>query len=1011
MIMLNSKQSRSSNSPHDLYRPPLRYGMGRTFCRIFFLHQWFWPERDRGQRNGAQRLGASAIALFGLHCFSPSFSLPATWVSISPLSAQTLDSPDQLLEAGRAAFHSGNYSQAVLFWREATDGYERRGDRLRQAQALNNLALTYQHLGQWENGDRAIATSLELIQSTPEDLQHWRILAQTLSTQGTALMAQGQPDQAVPVFDWAIATYRKARDTDGEIQGRLNQAQALHEQGYSLRALEQLADVYRQHLHTAPDSPLKISGLRALGTLIPIAKDLDSTQTLLGVATTQELLANSDPNSFVALALGQSFVMGQELLEASLALAKDLKSPADISLGHLHLGNAYRNQQQALNSIGTEDSLAEAKIIGGQALEQYLMAAETTLSSTLRLQAQVNAFTVAVDLGEETSVQRFRAPILVSLNSVAPSRPVLNAKIQLAQSLLVWQSQQPTPSVEAIQTAVSLLTSTIQQARTLGDSRTESFALGALGKAYEQTQQWTEALQLTEQALLIAQSTNAQDLSYLGQWQLGRLLKQRRQFVTNPEEAVSLTTRAIAAYSEAASTLKKLRRDVITLNPEVQFAFRSSIEPFYRQYAGLLLEAADDPAVLQQLKEASPNSTISEAQETIESIQGGEKTRNSLILSARDAIEALRLEELINFLRVDCEVSRLRLIDEIDKEAVVIYPILLDDRLAVILSLPGEPLQHFSVPAPKATVEALVATLEKNLTSVQEPGSRDRTFLPQAQQLYDWLIRPLNPKLSQYKTQTGDPLKTLVFVLDGDLRKVPMAALHDGQQYLIERYGVALAPGLQLVDPQQPSRESFRILLGGVTQAVAVPNGRRFSALPNVNRELQQIQELLPRHTVLVNENLTASRVEKTLTDTPFSIVHFATHGQFSSIRDDTYLVAWRDRLDIDTIRKLLQDPALDFQTKIDLLVLSACQTASGDQRAALGLAGMAVSAGVRSTVASLWNVSDASAPRLMGRFYQELPQDTKAAALQRAQIDLLTSSEFSHPHFWSPFVLVGNWL
>jgi len=145
----------------------------------------------------------------------------------------------------------------------------------------------------------------------------------------------------------------------------------------------------------------------------------------------------------------------------------------------------------------------------------------------------------------------------------------------------------------------------------------------------------------------------------------------------------------------------------------------------------------------------------------------------------------------------------------------------------------------------------------------------------------------------------------------------------------------------------------------------------------------------------------------------PFNVVHLATHGQFSSDADKTFILTWDDRIKVKQLSAILRDRDSAEATPLELLVLSACQTASGDKRAALGLAGVAVRSGARSTLATLWSVSDEAASTLMPRFYQELtvPGTTKAQALQRAQLSLLKDPRFQLPLYWAPFVLVGNWL
>jgi CHAT domain-containing protein len=266
--------------------------------------------------------------------------------------------------------------------------------------------------------------------------------------------------------------------------------------------------------------------------------------------------------------------------------------------------------------------------------------------------------------------------------------------------------------------------------------------------------------------------------------------------------------------------------------------------------------------------------------------------------------------------------------------------------------------------------------------------------------MYDWLIRWAEPDLANSEVQT------LVFVLDGVLRNVPMAVLHDGNHYLIEKYSLALTPGLQLLDPKPLARKKFTALTAGLSEA-----SQGFPPLPNVEIEVKQIEAKVSSQ-VLLNKSFTKPNFQANVNSSPFSVVHIATHGQFSSVAEDTFILTWDDRVNANELNSLLRTEPRQTRP-IELLVLSACQTAVGDNRAALGLAGVAVRAGARSTVASLWLVSDDATASLMARFYEELVNNevTKAEALRRAQLELLQNNKLSHPYFWAPFVLVGNWL
>jgi len=271
---------------------------------------------------------------------------------------------------------------------------------------------------------------------------------------------------------------------------------------------------------------------------------------------------------------------------------------------------------------------------------------------------------------------------------------------------------------------------------------------------------------------------------------------------------------------------------------------------------------------------------------------------------------------------------------------------------------------------------------------------------PHAQQLYTWLIQPLE---ADFKAAGID---TLVFVPDGPLRTIPMAALHDGKQFLISKYAMAITPGLNLTDPRPIKREGAKVLAVGVTEAV-----QGFPPLPNVAAELEALRTIFPG-TTLVDREFAVGKLEETLKQERFTILHVASHGEFSSEPGKTFLLAFDGKLTMD---RLEQDIGL-FKFRddpLELLTLSACDTAEGDDRAALGLAGVAIKAGARSALATLWEVNDVAAAGLVVDFYRGLqdPSISRATALQRAQVKMLSDPRYEHPGFWAPFLLINNWL
>jgi len=317
------------------------------------------------------------------------------------------------------------------------------------------------------------------------------------------------------------------------------------------------------------------------------------------------------------------------------------------------------------------------------------------------------------------------------------------------------------------------------------------------------------------------------------------------------------------------------------------------------------------------------------------------------------------------------------------------------DRLELLISFP-DGIHQVTVPVSRTELTREVRLFRN---AIENTGSGNRYLAP-AQQLYDWLIRPLEGYFD------GRNLDTLVFVPDGPLRTIPMSALHDGDRFLVEKFALATTPGVSLTSAEPIGDIEPSVLANGITEPV-----QGFSALPNVAEELQGIDRLFPTR-INRDAQFQLTTVERSMTEGRYSIVHIATHGQFDSDHRNSFLLTYDDRMTMNRLEESLSLRRYE-EEPIDLLVLSACQTAAGDDRAALGMAGIALKAGARSALASLWFINDASTSALMQDFYRNLRSGdaSKAEALQTAQIDLLSNPAYEHPAYWAPFLLIGNWL
>lgn len=861
-----------------------------------------------------------AILLFLISCLLT--------ISIPPVVAQVQSTDGmQLVRQARNLYISERFSEVVPLLQQAVVVFELKGENLNRATALSNLAASFGQLTEWEQAEIAVNSSLSVVRQLPKTIEQQGILGLSLNIQGQLQLERGRTQEAIDIWTEAAKIFEQIDAKDQLFQIQINQSLAWETLGLyprsckvllaSFKLENKVCEVSNASLVTFKSqqiAPESIRGINALGRVLRVLGKLDRSQ---------------------------------EILLVGLEVAKNLGLTQEEAQFYLNLGNTERAKS---NKPGlTPQQRAELE---RSALLYYARSAQMSGGgSIIGMQAKLNQLSLLTDRTNWSEAQVLWRSIEPQIAQFPSNRAGLYARINLAESSIkLAQSPIATPSLSNID---KMLSEALEPANSLGDKRIQAYILGTRGKLYELQKQPSMAENLTIQALSLAPAFQSPDIAYQLLWQLGRIRK-----------AQGNLEGAIAQYTQAVNVLSSLRGDLVTVNPEVQFSFRESAEPVYRQLVELLLE------------EESPS--------------------QDKLKQARQTIESLQLAELDNFFRDACADAKPKSIEEIDPTAAVIYPIILSDRLEVILSIPGKPLRRYST---KKTQEELESAfrLAKN---VIRPAAFPRDRLPPVQEVYDWLIRPAEADL------TASGIKTLVFVLDGYLRNLPMAILYDGEQFLVEKYNIALAPGLQLLAPKPLSKVKLQVLTAALSEA-----RQGFTALPGVEREIEQIAAQMPT-SGLLNEQFVSRELQARIKEVSYPIVHLATHGQFSSNAADTFIVTWDDRVNVKEFDRLLRSRTGEKQQAIELLVLSACETASGDSRAALGLAGAAIRSGARSTVATLWQVNDESTAIFMAEFYRQLalPKSTKAEALRSAQLTLLNNPLYKNPYFWAPFILVGNW-
>ncbi|MGI9323985.1 MAG: CHAT domain-containing protein [Pseudomonadales bacterium] len=631
-----------------------------------------------------------------------------------------------------------------------------------------------------------------------------------------------------------------------------------------------------------------------------------------------------------------------------LLLRHNLLGNANAALGDL--AGAEEQLRQALvldpNSSSTRLHLGNLMLIAGDSAAaeswyQQVQASDPLLGLTVR----ANRARGAINAANYEQAHKLLAESLTLLPSdVSSTAQQRTLAAHLAHSMLQVIGAQPDPLAVDLLATHKLLNSHLRSNDSAPFVQAQNYAL--MAALYRLDRQPQTALALSQRAVALVDTVPIRWL----------------QLTAELQQSLGQT--------DAATRTWQLLADRLFEQPALARGYRaqatgSEHAQVYRSVIGALLSAASE-------------------------------TEPGKLHQARQVVEQYRQFELQDYFQDEC-VAALDAtavpLDSVDPYTAVIYPMILDDRLELLVSVAGKLSRH-RVDVARAQVESLVEgyrrALEERITN---------RYLNAAQALHRLLIDPLEPLL------VAQRVTTLVIVPDGPLLTVPLAALHDGQRHLIERYAVAITPGMTLYEPKPFASIEANLLLAG-TSTSAVES----TPLPFVLEELEAIQ-LLYGGDLLVNDGFDRSAFARTLVQQQPNVVHIASHAHFDESPERSYLATYGDKLRLNDLRELVGQSR--FREPLELLTLSACETAAGSQRAALGLAGVAIRAGARSALGTLWRVSDQASSELIVDFYRHLQEGQlgKAQALQLAQQAMTEDARFAHPYYWAGFMLISNWL
>jgi CHAT domain-containing protein len=654
----------------------------------------------------------------------------------------------------------------------------------------------------------------------------------------------------------------------------------------------------------------------------------------------------------------KSSTLAKSRLGAALVLNLKYQRAETLLRECLESARAEADSQMVAAILNELGNLLGAQQKYPEALAAFRESADLARESNRLMAAQAlcNGAAIASVAGTSRDSQGLNGDALKVIEGLSASHDKAVLLIKAAQTDRNLKTEQ------SILRARQSLLSALETAEAIGDRRAATYALGYLGELYEQDKQFDTALSFSRRAAFAAQEAQMPEALYRWEWQSGRLLK-----------AQGKADEAIASYRRAVQTLQPIRHD-ITLgygNATAHPSFRDAQGPMFFELADLLFAQAD---------------------------KASDAETQQLLREARDTVEQLKAVELEDYFHDECVNvvrAKTRPLESVDERTAIVYVVPFPDRTELLLSL-ASGMKRFKVPASAETLTAEVRQFRRNLET-----RSTYAYLEQAEELYGWLIKPIHELLTEKR------IETLVFVPDGALRTIPFGSLFDGKQFLIQEFAVAVAPGLSLVEPRPLQEKKVHLLLGGLSEGV-----QGFPPLDFVPGELKSIEPLY-RSRTLLNQDFVLPALREKMTEEQYSIVHIASHGQFGRDASQTFVLTHDTKLTLNDLEAMIR-PSQYRGQPVEMLVLSACQTAAGDDRAALGLAGVAVKAGARSALATLWFVNDQSTSVLVKEVYNQLRQNpglSKAKALQAAQVKLINDRRYRHPCYWSPYLIIGNWL
>ncbi|AFZ17353.1 CHAT domain-containing protein [Allocoleopsis franciscana] len=980
-----------------------------------------------------------ATATLLLSLFTP--LLPLT-LKFEPLvvQGQTLEQQEPgaekwYLEAYQRLL-TGEYLAALEKLQQDLVTFRKNSDRAREGAVLTCIGIVYSNIGQYtqalEYSQKALAILREVGKLPNGDratARTWE--GRTVYSIGLVYGSIGEYTQALEYSQQALAINREARD-------RLWEGRTLNSLGgtyYYLGQYPKALDCYQQALAIFKEVGNRSDEGRIFNNFGLVYRNLGEYSKAL------------------------------EFFQQALAIHKQIGDKAAEGTSIRNLGLVYRNLGQYPKALEFfEQALAIHKQIGNKGMEG------TTLS---------NIGAVYWDLGQYPEALEFFQQALAI-------RTEIGDKAGEGETLnnigAVYDKQ------EKYAKALDFYQQALAISRAIGDKPGEGGTFNNIGAVYDKLEQYPKALEFFQQALAIAKEINDK----VGQ---GTILN-NIGFLLDAQNQSEL---AIVFFKQSVNVTEGIRKDLRVLPKEQQQSFTETVAGTYRRLADLLLqqdrvleaqrvldllkvqeledylrnvrgnnntaqglpnllpeqqtwesyqailnkavEIGKELTQLRQLKKQNGTLTptqeqriaqLLKAQETIrEEFNNFTRSPEVIALVTQKSPETLSQDLLLQMGNFNALQDNLK---NLQQNAVLLYPLILDDRIELILTTPDSPPIRRTVQVPKKQLNQTIAAFRSALLD------RTSDAKPPAQQLYNWLIKPLEAELKAADAQT------IIYAPDAQLRYIPLAALYDGQQWLVQRYRINNITAASLTDLNTKPQRKMQVLAGAfATGRYSFKVGEQsfdFAGLPFAGTEVENLANTVPTTTKLIDKAFTPEVTVPKMDD--YTVVHLATHAAFVvGTPDDSFILFGNgERITLRDIQKW-------SLKNVDLVVLSACETGLGGKlgngEEILGLGYQMQRAGARAAIASLWTVDDGGTQALMDSFYAALEskqvgqdsQPTKAEALRQAQIALITgdykalgqqrglgvqqriqsslspkvTTNLSHPYYWAPFILIGNGL